>query len=337
MSDKRDSGKRKAAIEIPDKIDHLERWRLNSMEEALPSLNTYLWYFRHKSGDTYHTVKAIPARAHGDKERLEKSLLRSEELINEAIIYDPRLARRNRWKRSEDGAMADPGLIAAGDDAPCFCRVRQDISQNNAIGDPIRIVISTDANEVKPDTAAAFIATARLVQQFRPIEIWWQGAWLSEDKRRGFVFHVPLIQGDMDFSRIEFCVSDQNRDTLSFAVMIGRVVQIKQCHNGCMYRAKSTYLENTDHFIDHEGIRPNGETVANYAASWLKWDSVWDVKYEYGKAEKGALQMIPEPTKPVAWNETPQEKADREQRWRDYDREQKEREAQQAKERMAAV
>ena len=62
-------------------------------------------------------------------------------------------------------------------------------------GEPLRIVISTDDNKVPEGTAAAFIATARLVQQFIPLEIWWQGAWLNATRTKGFVFHVPLVQG----------------------------------------------------------------------------------------------------------------------------------------------
>ena len=47
-------------------------------------------------------------------------------------------------------------------------------------GEPVRIVVSTDDNQVPTGTAAAFIATVQIVQQFVPVEVWWQGAWLND-------------------------------------------------------------------------------------------------------------------------------------------------------------
>ena len=70
---------------------------------------------------------------------------------------------------------------------------------DSATTDPLRVVISTDSRHVSRSNAVAFIAAAKLAQQFRPLELWWQGAWLFEEGKKeadnGHVFLVPLIQG----------------------------------------------------------------------------------------------------------------------------------------------
>jgi hypothetical protein len=126
-------------------------------------------------------------------------------------------------------------------------------------------VVSTDDNQVPVGTAAAFIATVQIVQQFVPVEVWWQGAWLNEDKTRGFVFHVPLVQGDMDFSRLEFCIADTRRDLFSFLVMSTHcVIDLRESWNDCGHRAEKSYLPESPgykNFVAHNGIRPEASSI----------------------------------------------------------------------------
>jgi len=131
-----------------------------------------------------------------------------------------------------------------GDDQPFYRHTKAVINDSTQAGEPLRVVISTDSNKVPPRTAAAFIATARLVQQFMPLEIWWQGAWITEDKSKGFVVLVPLVQGDLDYSRLEFCLSDELRDSFSYRVVISiAILDIGEGNLGCGHRAERSYLD----------------------------------------------------------------------------------------------
>ena len=58
------------------------------------------------------------------------------------------------------------------------------------------------------------IATARLVQQFLPLEIWWHGAWLIEEGEhagKGHVLLAPILRGELDFGRLQFFLSSERR------------------------------------------------------------------------------------------------------------------------------
>lgn len=319
----RSKGRRSSIPPAGPEIDRVEVWQLPNMLAALPCVDKRLEFFRDKPGsDRWKGHKGAQQRAlSGDPDRLAKAMSRSDELIADAIAHDPRLGRRGTWERSEEGEFACPALIAAGDDAPCFRRVRKNFTDRPGYEDEgIRVVISTDCNEIKPDTAAAFIATARLVQQFRPLQIWWQGGWLSENQYRGFVFHVPLIQGDMDFSRLEFCIADAWRDSLSFDVMAARGIEIGRCWNTCGHQSQHCYLSGNTHFIDHDGITPDGEAVAGYAGRWLGWESVWSMRYASERDSKAALQMLPPiPTPP---RERTKEEIENDRKWSEKWREQ---------------
>ena len=151
----------------------------------------------------------------GDKARLAKAVADSDRMVEDAIAYDPRLAKKAQWIRRDEGEHVDSGLLAEGDDQPFYKRIKNVVNDETKAGEPYRIVISTDDNQIVPGTTAAFIAAIRIVQQFVPVEVWWQGAWLNESRSLGFVSHVPLVKGDMDFSRLEFCIADPVRDTFS--------------------------------------------------------------------------------------------------------------------------
>jgi hypothetical protein len=265
----------------------------------------------------------------GDQIRLTTAMERSEVLIAAAIEHDSRLARRSQWRRSEEGEHVCAELLAEGDDQPFYKRTRNVINDATTAGEPIRVVISTDDKEVPPGTAAAFIATARLVQQFMPLEIWWQGAWLSEDRYKGFVSLVPLVKGDMDFSRLEFCIADQQRDMFSFLVMASHaVLELHEVWTGCGHRAQEHYLrQDRDrlkaHFISHTGIRPDPESIAAHAALWLGWNSVYDTKWMLEQNESWAAQSLPPIPVKYVDKRTPAEieREDREMReWRQRER-----------------
>ena len=269
----------------------LDVWQLGSMSEVINIMARRLHYMPHKEGKVADCKEAV-RRCMGNTARSAANLAQSDVFIEQAIQHDPRLARRAKWHRTDDGEIGCPALIAAGDDAPYFKRNRCDVSEAGG-GEPVRIVISTDANKVLPGTAAAFIAAVRLVQQWRSVEVWWQGAWLNPDRTAGWVFHVPLVQGDMDYTRLDYCISDESRDTISYAIMMTRACEVTKClWNGCSTTANESHLGEygESKFVSHTGIRPDGRSIAWCAASWLGWESEGMAEW---RMKDSALQKIP--------------------------------------------
>lgn len=296
-------------------MDRHERWIVPTMADAVAVLPRRKKYFPPNKRRRI-VVEHIEQHAMcGNPDRIHAAIEDSESLIADAIAADPRLARRSQWTRGEEGELVCPALLAQSDDAPCFYRRRAVLAQPNG-AEPVKVVISTDSSEIKPKTAAAFIAVARLVQQYRPLEIWWQGSWLSEDGCGGWVFHVPLVSGDTDYSRLDYCINDPTRDNLSWAVMMTRAVEVtKKMWGGCSMQANRSYLPGA-FFVDHEGVKPTGEDVADTAASWLGMESIYSLKWDYELSTKGALMKLPDPTQEY----TPRKLSKEEEREREKDR-----------------
>jgi hypothetical protein len=331
--------KRKLVKPIAPEVTRLHRFVIPSMTEAMRLSRRPVW----KTGESEVNKMVRAAIGNGPVDgnpvRLSHQMEVSEALVEEAIALDPRLARKASWVRRDEGEHVDAALLAQGDDAPFFKRTKTRVT-NGYDGDIERVcvVISTDSNKVGPDTAAAFIATARLVQQFVPLEIWWQGAWLTQDRIKGFVCFAPLTAGDMDFSRLDYCIADDTRDSFSFRAMSSHAVwDAGESWRGCQYQATYSLLPDRDAiFVPHTGISPNGESVAAQAARWLGWDSVWSVKYEQEKVITGALQELPRESTPYK-PPTPEEQAESDRRWKLSVAEREAREAEKAAARMAAI
>lgn len=243
----------------------------------------------------------------------------SDALIAEAIIQDGRLARRAQWVRSDDGIFADAALVAMGDDSPCYDMTRGKLAEFGAAGEPVKVVISTDSTpKLDAGRVVAFIAAVRIVQQFRPVEVWWQGSWLNA-RGGGYVLLAPLVQGDMDFSRIAYFLTDPTRDNLSFGVAHARVkLRDRKLMEGLGEQAKRSYLDGA-HFVNHHGIKPAAEAIAAVAAEWLGLPAKWEVEWDEDKKAEGALQKLPPPRRDPAEYRDPrspeQIEAD-ERRWR---------------------
>lgn len=337
---RRDVSKVLASYNLPPLsriVDTLEVWSIPTMTAAAAAAKrTALRYWPKKDAAVQDLILAAGERAvTGDPERLKAAVADSDDLLAAAIVADPRLARRSQWVRSDEGEIACPALLVAGDDAPCFMRARKLEGQPNG-AEPARVVISTDDHQIKPRTAAAFIATVRLVQQWRPVEIWWQGSWLGEGRNTGFVFHVPLVSGDMDFSRLEFCIADQARDSFSWRIMVAHACEhLHATWNGCSLQAESSYMPDS-HFVSHHGIEPEGESIAYNAAKWLDWDSLYSKRWEYEKDVNGALQELPPPVVRIP-DRTPEEQRKYEADLRRWRQEREQRAASEAKRREKAV
>lgn len=321
-------------------LDMIYIQRLPSMTEA--SRRSRRRIFKGCSERDQRRLSAIGQRPiDGDQERLARSVDRSEQLVEDALFTDPRLARRAQWKRSDEGEHVCPGLLAMGDDQPFYKHTRAVVNTSTAAGEPVRIVVSTDDKHVPDDTAAAFIATARIVQQFVPLEIWWQGAWLSEDERLGIVNHVPLVQGDMDFSRLDFCIADPCRDAFSFLVMAAFAVNdLRKSWGNNGHRARQSYLEDEQgcrlnaKFVPHTGITPDGNSIALHAANWLGWEGHWSAACRTEEASKSASQDLPVSDSGISYPAITDE--DR-RRWAEQERLAAQRREKEAGNRMAEV
>lgn len=307
-------------------VTQLSRLHVNTiptMSKALQMSRRHIWKgYSEKDDQRDESIGNRPVD--GDSVRLAKAMEQSEVLVALAIEHDPRLARRAQWRRADEGEHVCAELLAEGDDQPFYKRKRNIVNDATTAGEPIRIVISTDDKQVPAGTAAAFVATARLVQQFMPLEIWWQGAWLNDQHTMGFVSLVPLVQGDMDFSRLEFCIADPWRDTFSFRVMSSyAVLDVRELYNGCGHRAQQHYLTKDRervhaHFIAHTGIRPDAESIAAHAAAWLGWaDKYWSDLERRGYATSAAQELPHVPT-PYVDTRTAAEKAKDEREMREW-------------------
>lgn len=244
-------------------------------------------YMRERNTQNKLWRLGLAIEALGIESRVRQRAAESDGLIEQAIQFDPRLARRSTWRRGEEGEIGCPALIAQGEDNPYFYRSRTHVTEANG-GEPVRVVISTDSNAPSRLAAAALIATIRIVQQFRPVYVWWQGAWLSS-ARRGWVFHVPLVQGDMDFTRLDFCINSMSRDSLSWMTMFVRALEVTKCIGWAAGHAERSYLAEESYFVPHSGVSADPEYIARTAARWLGLESIYSTEID----GFGALQSLP--------------------------------------------
>lgn len=254
----------------------------------------------------------------------------AELLIRDAIAHDPRLASKAAWIRADEGEIPIPEAIMAGEDNPFLNRRKTDIT-GRAHGECTRIVISTDSNAVSDKNTIAVIAAAKLAQQFRPVEFWWQGAWLLtghepefDEKHwkggarkptayHGYAFLVPLLKGDMDWSRIQFVLSSDQRDHVSHMMRDWFIRNqpkkpVLYIGNGV---AEWSFLDDTTEFIRESGIQASGWYVAHHAALWAGMPDAWSVQVD----AKAALQSWEPPKAPPSPDEVEKEKAEHEAMW----------------------
>lgn len=337
MSCGRLGGGRKANWkERPTPVDSIIQWQVASMRDAVTSAQNRVWKVETEE-DRVKTAVFCARAMDTPKHRLQTALERADRIVENVIAINPALAKRHRWVRSEDGSMADCALVAMGDDTPCFDRRRVTIA-DQSYDAPLRVVVSTDSGLAAGiELAAGVIATIKIVQQWRPVEVWWQGSWLDETRTRGFVFHVPLVNGDMDFSRIEFILADELRDSFSWRLMAVKGIASQMTWNGCGYEATRSYLAGSDEFVAHGGIRE--DDVERVACSWLGMQTAFWTGAEKEEDARAALQVIRTDTRYhyEPKNETAAEKRERLRREKENAKNWEAREVARMKERMEAA
>lgn len=271
-------------------IDRLECWQ-ESLTDAVAAVNFRMAKFKVRSG----SEKAASLGAaqnelrYPDKEAVCAADSRAESLILDAQALDPRLVRRASSVRSCEGETACPALLLAGEENPFFQRRRQ-TTADAASTEPVLVTVSTDSAEIDADALAAFIATVKIVQQFRPVHVVWQGAWLTPDGRAGYVFHCPLVTGDMDFERLAFVINSKLRDRVSFAFMVRRAMQVVgKRWAQAQTPADRSYLPGSVDFVDHAGIAADAESIAARACRWLGWEVPWSARWNEQATATSAL------------------------------------------------
>lgn len=337
------SGSRKVVNYPEQPIFRLEVWD-ESLSDAVTAVN-----YRQKSqGYRANSEKGNYLEAarnelrYPDKEAIARADDQAGGMIEAAQALDPRLVRKPSWVRGLDGETACPALLMAGEESAFFARRRTETAQAVG-GDPVLVTVSTDSSEVSPESLAAFIATVKLVQQFRPVHVVWQGAWLVSSNV-GYVFHVPLVTGDMDFERLAFVINSKLRDAVSFSFMMRRAVEVTRQGWGmnASNPAEWSYLPGSVDFVNHAGIAADPESIAARACKWLGWEAPWLNRYNdrataisaLCRWEDGEESMRPE-YKPVEYSKEQLAKWDAEAKERARRTAEKEKEDQ-AK-RLAAV
>lgn len=326
-------GNRRLADQSVVLIDRLLLWQEPSVDHALKMCRRPV-FAGHSDKDTLRRAIVNDGLLRPTPEKMAAMLARSDVIVDDAIARNPALARKASWTREDDGMYADAALVAIGDDRPCFNRRRRSVAES--AGDRRkRIVISTDCNKsASMEMAASVVATIRIVQQWQPVEVWWQGAWLNQSRDRGYVFHVPLVDGDMDFTKIMFFLASQARDSFSLMLMMTESVDRGYYGwNGCQHQAERSYLNDTDHFIDHHGIP--AQAVECYAAWWLGMPPAWRIESEESAAAVGALQEIKVPRAEVP--ETAEQRKEREASVARYREERKREDSARAASRAASL
>jgi len=318
-------------------LDRMHRWQLPSLQAARGPVEASTKWWKRRVGDQWRDAfrhATSPNRATVDAETDYAAAL-----VEEAIALDPRLAKRPSWKRAEFGEFAEPSLVACGDDEPCFVRHSKGVSQQVGGQDPLTVVISTDCNKAAnhEHLAAAFIAVCRLVQQFRPLDIWWQGSWIHEsDSYKGFVFHVPLLTNDTDYGSLWFFLNSDERDSLSYAIAYAKALEVNQRFRGVGDRASRSYLNDwSDKFVPHTGIEPTANSIAAMAAQWLGIENYYWANYKLAY-DRPALQELPPPPGPERVV-SEKEKRDQDRSWERYKKDEEKRKKLEVAERTGSV
>lgn len=178
--------------------------------------------------------KCVEAITKGD-ESIKSSIAATLELLRDAAVeIEPMLAVGYRgYERSEDGFSADAGLVAAGEEKPCFQRKRGSEEMQKRAGDgAFRIVINTDVSWFgKPDDNCAVMgALVTLLQQFGPVEVWIQQGWMDgkdgTSPDNGVTLFKLDFTGSFDATALYFWLGHHDKDAC-FSYIVSRALERK--------------------------------------------------------------------------------------------------------------
>jgi hypothetical protein len=165
-------------------------------------------------------VKAILA---GDDAVNQSIMDKADELVELVTAVEPSLAASYAgFERSEEGIIADVGLLASGDDRPFFQRpAKGAISDQGRRGRAYRILLNTDLSWFgKPDDNAAVVgALVMCLQRFGPVELWIQQGWLGKGDKDGVtLFKLDFSQGFQPTQLAFWCGHELKDISFSFEI-----------------------------------------------------------------------------------------------------------------------
>jgi len=215
----------------------------------LPDLATACSVFMQGNGKAYgggftYNAEEVIAHVTGQKCHINPDLLTritalSDRLADAVREMQPTLAATPKHYRAEMGDIWDAGLIAEGDERPCFAPRFDGPEPSKGQGNgAYRILINTDTSFGRSDSEnlATTLCLCNVLSHFGPVEIWTQQGWLSSNntnptsRSSGIVcFRVGEL-GSINPSALAFWLGSPFRDSV-FSYVISR--QLGRSTSGC--------------------------------------------------------------------------------------------------------
>jgi hypothetical protein len=214
----------------------------------LPDLAAACALFSQGKGKGYdgknHNPEEVIAHVTGEKchfspELLDRITSLADRLADAVREMQPTLAATPKHYRAEMGDIWDAGLIAEGDERPCFAPRYDGPEPSKGQGNgAYRILINTDTSFGRSDSEnlATTLCLCNVLSHFGPVEIWTQQGWLSTgctnpaSRSSGIVcFRVGEL-GSINPSALAFWLGSPFRDSV-FSYVISR--QLGRSTSGC--------------------------------------------------------------------------------------------------------
>jgi hypothetical protein len=215
----------------------------------LPDLATACDVFRSaNSGSAYHGHSYDPQnvidhvtgqKCHVSPDLLNRITSLADRLADAVRELQPTLCATPKHYRAEMGDIWDAGLIAEGDERPCFAPRYDGPEPSKGQGNgAYRILINTDTSFGRSDSEnlATTLCLCNVLAHFGPVEIWVQQGWLNTNntdpasRSSGIVcFRVGEL-GSINPSALAFWLGSPYRDSV-FSYVISR--KIGRTNSGC--------------------------------------------------------------------------------------------------------
>ena len=171
-------------------------------------------------------------------------------------------------RKEDTGLAVDAGLLAAGEPAPFLDHKKSEykVRPDKAGDGAYRILICTDVSwwgtpEMNCGIVGAYVT---LLQQFRPVEVWIQQAWVNRERNTGVRSGVTLFK--LEFSsgytpqQIAFWVTSPYKDS-PFSYRVNRAL-------GRRYTGTSTVAEiECDLWLRGDWMKLEG-------MQWQQWENM---------------------------------------------------------------
>ena len=196
--------------------------------------------YNHKSYDTEEVCRYVTGqKCHVSPDLLNRITSLADRLADAVRELQPTLCATPKHYRAEMGDIWDAGLIAEGDERPCFSPRYDGPEPAKGQGNgAYRILINTDTSFGRSDSEnlATTLCLCNVLSHFGPVEIWVQQGWLNTNntdpasRSSGIVcFRVGEL-GRINPSALAFWLGSPYRDSV-FSYVISR--KIGRTNSGC--------------------------------------------------------------------------------------------------------